>query len=45
MNTDTVEKHECEGCKYNRPKKHNGRSVKIMDWNKNKVVMFADLIS
>ncbi len=40
----TVEKHECEGCKYNRPNKHNGRYVKIMDWNKNKTVRFADLI-
>jgi hypothetical protein len=39
-----VEKNECEGCKYNRPNKHNGRYVKIMDWNKNKVVRFVDLI-
>lgn len=39
-----VEKHECEGCKYNRPDKHNGRYVKIMDWNKNKIVRFVDLI-
>ena len=42
---DTVEKYECEGCKYNRPDKHNGRYVKIMDWSKNKAVRFADLIS
>ena len=42
---DTVEKHECEGCKFNRPNKHNGRYVKIMDWNKNKAVMFADIIT
>lgn len=41
---DIVEKHECEGCKYSRPNKHNGRYVKIMDWNKNKVVRFIDLI-
>ena len=40
----TVEKHECEGCKCNRPNRHNGRYVKIMDWNKNKVVRFVDLI-
>lgn len=39
-----VEKYECEGCKYNRPNKHNGRYVKIMDWSKNKVVRFVDLI-
>lgn len=41
---DTVEKHECEGCKYNRPNKHNGSYIKIMDWNKNKVIRFVDLI-
>ncbi|NQW49501.1 MAG: restriction endonuclease subunit M [Planctomycetes bacterium] len=39
----TVEKHECEGCKYNRPNKHNGKYVKIMDWSKNKTVRFVDL--
>ena len=39
-----VEKYECEGCKFNRPNKHNGRYVKIMDWNKNKIVRFVDLI-
>jgi hypothetical protein len=41
---DTVEEYECEGCKYNRPNKHNGRYVKIMDWNKNKTVLFVDLL-
>ncbi|MFA6257905.1 MAG: restriction endonuclease subunit M [Candidatus Paceibacterota bacterium] len=41
---DTVEKYECEGCKYNRPNKHNGKYVKIMDWNKNITVKFVDLI-
>ena len=40
----TIEKCECEGCKYNRPNKHNGKYVKIMDWNKNKTVRFMDLI-
>lgn len=40
----TVEKYECEGCKYNRPNKHNGRYVKIMDWDKKKVIRFVDLI-
>lgn len=40
----TVEKHECEGCKCSRSNKHNGRYAKIMDWNMNKAVMFADLI-
>ncbi len=40
---EKVEKHECEGCKYYRPNEHNGRYVKIMDWNKNKAVRFVDL--
>ncbi len=40
---ERVEKYECEGCKYNRPDKHNGRYVKIMDWEKNKTVRFVDL--
>lgn len=39
-----VEKYECEGCKYNRPNKHNGKYVKIMDWENNKVIKFIDLI-
>ncbi len=41
---DTVEEHECEGCKYNRVNKHNGRYVKIMDWNENKTIRFVDLL-
>ncbi len=41
---EKVEKNECEGCKYNRPNKHNGKYVKIMDWNENKVIRFIDLI-
>jgi len=40
---DTVEKYECEGCKFNRPHKHNGKYAKIMDWKKNKAVRFVDL--
>jgi hypothetical protein len=39
-----VEKYECEGCKYNRPYKHNGKYVRVMDWNKNKIIRFVDLI-
>ena len=42
---DRIEKHECEGCRYNRPKKHNGKYVKIMDWNKNKIVRFVDIFT
>jgi len=41
---DTIEKYECEGCKYKRANKHNGKYVKIMDWEKNKAVRFVDLI-
>lgn len=41
---EKVEKYECEGCKYNRPHKHNGKYVKIMDWEKGKVRRFVDLI-
>jgi type II restriction enzyme len=39
-----VEKRECEGCKHNRPQKHNGIYTKIMDWGNNKTVKFVDLI-
>jgi hypothetical protein len=41
---EKVEKYECEGCKYNRLPKHNGKYVKIMDWEKNEVIRFVDLI-
>lgn len=40
---ERVEKYECEGCKYNRASKHNGRYVKIMDWSTNKTIKFVDL--
>lgn len=42
---DIVEKYECEGCKFNRPTKHNGKYVKVMDWSKNRPTIFVDLIS
>ena len=41
---DIVGKYECEGCKYNRPNGHNGRYVKIKDWNNNKIFRFVDLV-
>lgn len=41
---DTIEKYECEGCKFNRPTKHNGKYVKIMDWENNKSIKFVDLL-
>jgi hypothetical protein len=40
---DTIEKDECEGCKYNRTPKHNGKYVKVMDWTEFKQVTFIDL--
>lgn len=40
---DTVEKDECEGCKFNRPTKHNGKYAKIMDWEKGKPLKFVDM--
>lgn len=42
---DVVKKDECEGCKFNRPTKHNGRYVKVMDWSTNKPRNFVSLIS
>ncbi|MBP7966816.1 restriction endonuclease subunit M [Candidatus Woesebacteria bacterium] len=41
---DFVDKNECEGCKYDRPGKHNGKYVQIMDWNRNKIVRFVDIV-
>lgn len=42
---ETVEEFECEGCKFNRPSKHNGKYVKIMDWVEGKTVMFVSLVT
>lgn len=41
---DIVEKDECEGCKFNRPTKHNGKYVKIMDWTTENPQKFIDLV-
>ena len=41
---EKVGKYECDGCKYNLPNKHNGKYVKIMDWEKNKTIRFIDLV-
>ena len=41
---DTVEKYECEGCKFNRPAKHNGKYVKVMDWELGRPIKFVDLV-
>lgn len=40
---DVVEEYECEGCKFNRPTKHNGNYVRIMDWIDSKPKKFVDL--
>lgn len=37
---DKIEKDECEGCKFNRPTKHNGKYVKTMDWLSGKPIHF-----
>ncbi len=42
---DRVEKDECDGCKLQKPYKHNGKYVKIMDWEKNTTIKFVDLIT
>jgi len=39
------EKYESEGCKFNRPTKHNGKYVKIMDWAIGKPIGFVELSS
>lgn len=41
---DTVEKDECEGCKFNRPKKHNGKYAYVMDWATGKQIKFVELL-
>jgi hypothetical protein len=41
---DIVEEYECEGCKFNRPTKHNGKYVKVMDWSINKPISFVSLL-
>ena len=41
----TVTKNECPGCKLGDARYHNGKYVKIMDWEKNKTIKFADLIT
>lgn len=42
---DIVEEYECEGCKFNRPAKHNGKYVQIMDWVAEVPLKFVDLPS
>jgi len=42
---EIIEKYECEGCKFSRPTKHNGRYVKVMDWAAGKSMRFIDLVT
>lgn len=42
---EIVEKYECEGCKFNRPTDHNGKYVKIMDWEKKKKIQFVKMLN
>ncbi len=39
-----VTKNECTGCKYGDPKRHNGKYVYVMDWEKNKKTKFINLL-
>ena len=40
---DVVEVNECEGCKYGRSDRHNGRYSKVKDWQTEKNIRFVDL--
>lgn len=42
---DIVEKDECEGCKFNRIARHNGKYAKTMDWEAGKSIKFVNLAS
>ena len=42
---ETVEKNECEGCKFNHLTKHNGKYVQIMNWVEDKSEKFIDLVT
>lgn len=41
---DVVKKKVCEGCLKSNPKLHNGKKVKIMDWEANKPIYFYKLL-
>ncbi len=40
---DVVKKHTCEGCLRSDPKLHNGKRVKVMDWETGKSIYFYKL--
>ena len=39
-----IQKNECPGCKFGDIELHNGKYVKIMDWEKNTTIKFKDLL-
>lgn len=39
-----AKKQQCPGCAKNAPHLHNGKYVKIMDWQKHKTIKFVDLL-
>lgn len=41
---DIVKKRICKGCLKSDPKLHNGKKVKVMDWETGKPVLFSSLI-
>lgn len=41
---DRIEESICEGCIKKTVKKHNGKYAKIMDWKKDKIIKFADIL-
>ncbi len=42
---DRIEEKPCKGCENKTAKNHNGISVKIMDWVKDKPVKFIDIVA
>lgn len=42
---DVVKKQVCEGCLKFNPRLHNGKTVKVMDWEKGKPIRFIDLLN
>lgn len=41
----TAKKQQCSGCAKNDPHLHNGKYVKIMDWEKHKTTKFISLLN
>ena len=41
----TIQKDQCPGCQLNDVSKHNGKYVKIMDWEKQKPIKFVSLVN